>query len=87
MEYGNGPDHSFYTKRMIEEALWLQPYFRWTLQDAVDLVVTFCKQNGLHWSDGRARKQIDDAQRYVHTKRSQKDLHQPAHTLTGNDEE
>ena len=54
-----------YTKRIVEEALRLRPYFGWTLQDVVDMVITFCKKNQLRWSSGRARKQIADGERYI----------------------
>jgi hypothetical protein len=63
--HGNTPDSSMYTKRIVEEALWLRPSFGWTLQDVVDIVITFCKKNQLCWSFGRAKKQIADAERYI----------------------
>jgi hypothetical protein len=64
-DHGATPDHSLYTKRILEEALWLQRFFGWTLQDVVDIVVTFCKKHQLRWSFGRAKKQIADGQRYI----------------------
>jgi hypothetical protein len=61
-DHGNTPDSSMYTKRIVEEALWLRSFFGWTLQDVVDIVITFCKKNQLQWSFGRAKKQIVDGQ-------------------------
>jgi hypothetical protein len=63
--HGNTPDTSLYTMRIVEEGLWLRRDFGWTLQDVVDLVVTFCKKNNLSWSLGRAKKQISDGQRHI----------------------
>jgi hypothetical protein len=45
-----------YTKRIVEEALWLRRKFGWTLQDVVDIVITFCKKNHLCWSFGPCQK-------------------------------
>ena len=70
--HGNTPDCSFYTKRIVEEALWLRPFFQWTLQDVVDIVVTFCKKNQLEWSFGRAKKQIADGLAYVSSRTCQR---------------
>lgn len=63
--HGDSPDNSFYTKRIVEEALWLQSKFGWTVQDVVDIVITFCKKNHLFWSLGRAKKQIEDGLLYI----------------------
>ena len=68
--HGSTADESMYTKRILEEALWLQLFFGWTLQDVVDIVITFCKKHQLCWSSGRAKKQIAHGQRYIdHTRR------------------
>lgn len=58
--HGNTPDSSMYTKRIVEEALWLRSHRGWTVQDVVDIVITFCKKHQLHWSPGRAKRQIAD---------------------------
>jgi hypothetical protein len=63
--HGDTPDSSLYTKRILEEALWLQPFFSWTFQDVVDMVVTFCKKNQIRWSLGRAKKQICDGLHHI----------------------
>jgi len=65
--HGNTPDSSMYTKRIVEEALWLRlrHYRSWTLQDVVDIVITFCKKNRLQWSFGRAKKQIADGLAHI----------------------
>jgi hypothetical protein len=70
--HGNTPDSSIYTKRIVEEALWLRPHFGWRLQDVVDIVITFCKKNKLQWSFGRAKKQIADGQHYISLKTCQR---------------
>ena len=54
-DHGSTPDNSFYTKRIVEEALWLQRKFGWTLQEVVDMVITFCKKH-LFWSLRCAKK-------------------------------
>lgn len=66
--HGETPDASMYTHRIVSEALWLMPHFGWAIQDVVDLVITFCKKHGLHWSLGRARKQIADARLRISTR-------------------
>jgi hypothetical protein len=63
--HGDTPDNSLYTKRIVDEALWLRRKFGWTLQDVVDIAITFCKRNHLSWSFGRAKKQIADGLRYI----------------------
>lgn len=68
--HGGTPDASMYTNRIVQEGLWLQPYFGWTLQDVVDLVVTFCRRHHLPWSPGRARKQINDGLAYILKRRA-----------------
>jgi hypothetical protein len=70
--HGNTPDCSMYTKRIVEEALWLQPRLGWTLQDVVDIVVAFCKKHRIPWSLGRAKKQIEDGLMYVSTRTCQR---------------
>ena len=70
--HGSTPDSSMYTKRIVEEALWLQPLVAWTLQDVIDIVITFCKKNQLLWSYGRAKKQIADGLKYIAIKRGQR---------------
>jgi hypothetical protein len=70
--HGDTPDNSLYTKRIVEEALWLRRKFGWTLQDVVDIVITFCKKNHLCWSFGRAKKQIADGLRYISTQTRQR---------------
>ena len=70
--HGGAPDNSMYTKRIVEEALWLRRHFRWNLQDVVDLVITFCKRNNLRWSFGRAKKQMADGLHYISTKTCQR---------------
>jgi hypothetical protein len=70
--HGNTPDCSMYTKRIVEEALWLRTVFRWTLQDVVDIVITFCKKHRLPWSLGRAKKQVKDGLVYVSTRTCQR---------------
>jgi hypothetical protein len=64
---GDTPDNSLYTKRIVEEALWLRRLYGWTLQDVVDIVIEFCKKNHLRWSYGRAKKQIADGLCYIST--------------------
>lgn len=73
--HGNTPDSSMYTKRIVEEALWLRPFFGWALQDVVDIVITFCKKNNLRWSFGRAKKQIADGQLNILGATSRLDLY------------
>jgi len=71
-DHGDTPDNSLYTKRIVEEALWLRRKFGWTLQDVVDIVITFCKKNHLSWSPGRAKKQIADGLRFISTQTCQR---------------
>jgi hypothetical protein len=61
-----------YTKRIVYEALWLRPFFNWSLQDIVDLAIAFCKKNQLPWTFGRAKKQIADGERYISHKTCQR---------------
>lgn len=95
-DHGASPDASMYTKRIVEEALWVRPYVGWTLQDVVDIVITYCKKNSLRWPAGRARKQVADGQAYTLRNTSRPDLYglneqrvvidpskQPTQTLTG----
>jgi hypothetical protein len=44
-----------------------------TLQDVVDIRITFCKRNDLNWSFGRAKKQIADGLRYISTQTCQRE--------------
>ena len=39
--------------------------FHWSLQDVVDIVITFRKRNRLDWSFGRAKKQLFDGQQHI----------------------
>jgi hypothetical protein len=89
--HGNTPDSSMYTKRIVEEALRLRPLFSWTMQDVVDILITFCNKHQLQWSFGRAKRQIADGQRYVSRKTCQRgvggggdctSLVSPTHTPT-----
>ena len=70
--HGNTPDSSMYTNRIVEEALRLRPLFSWTMQDVVDILITFCNKHQLQWSFGRAKRQIADGQRYVSRKTCQR---------------
>lgn len=63
--HGSTPNSSMYTKRILEEALWLRPQFPWSLQEVVDIVIAFCKRNQVTWSCGRAKKQIADEQQRI----------------------
>jgi hypothetical protein len=76
--HGNTPDNSMYTKRIVEEALWLRPFFHWSLQYVVDIVITFCKRNQLDWSFGRAKKQIFDWQQRILATARRPELYLPA---------
>jgi hypothetical protein len=80
--HGNTPDSSMYTKRIVEEALWLRPYFSWTLQDVVDIVITFCKRNQHHWRFGCAKKQIFDWQQRILATARRSKLYLPANLLS-----
>jgi hypothetical protein len=71
-DHGDTADKSFYTKRIVEEALWLRRKFGWTLQDVIDITITFCKRNHFNWSLGRAKKQIADGLRYISTQTCQR---------------
>jgi len=61
-----------YTNRIVEEALWLRHYRGWTLQDVVDIVITFCRKNQLRWSFRRAKKQIADSLAYISSRTCQR---------------
>jgi len=80
--HGNTPDSSMYTKRIVEEALRLRPLFGWSLQDVVDIVMTFCKRNQLDWSFGRAKKQIFDGQQRILFTASRPELYRPPNLVS-----
>jgi hypothetical protein len=80
--HGDTPDNSLYTKRIIEEALWLRRLRGWTLQDVVDIVITFCRKHQLRWSFGRAKKQITDGEQYILAKTRRKEIHISASPVT-----
>jgi hypothetical protein len=81
--HGDTADNSFYTKRIVEEALWLRQKFGWTLQDVVDIVITFCRKHQLRWSFGRAKKQITDGEQYILAKTRRMEIHISASSVTG----
>jgi hypothetical protein len=72
--HGDTPNQSLYTKRIVEESLWLALRFGWTLQDVIDIVITFCRKRGLRWGLGRAKRQIADGLAYISTKTCQRSV-------------